>query len=122
MMGNKLHILQHSLGVGDYGDKPSHRSHFVAGPGSDDYDNCMALVVDGFMTRRAGTAISGGDDIFSVTAAGRDHVALNSLARPPEPKLTRSQKNYQAYRHSECCESFAEWMGFKKQTHWSYAA
>lgn len=111
-MDGKLHILQHSLGVGDYGDKPSYRNHFVAGPGSTDYDNCMALVADGMMKRRAGSAISGGDDIFHVTPKGIDYVALNSPARPPDPKMTRSQRNYQNYKKSESNESFAEYMGF----------
>jgi len=27
-------------------------------------------------------------------------------------KMTRSQQNYQDYLSSECCESFAEWVGF----------
>ena len=110
-MDSKLHILQHSLGVGDYGDKPSCRNHFVTGPGSTDYDNCMAMVDSGLMTRRAGSAISGGDDIFSVTPKGVDHIALN---RSERPKITRSQRNYQNYLHAEVNESFSEWMGFAK--------
>ena len=27
-------------------------------------------------------------------------------------KMTRSQKNYQEYLRYDCCETFAEWMGF----------
>ena len=107
-MDNKLHILQHSLGVGDYGDKPSHRNHFCTGPGSSDFDNCRALVADGLMTERAGSAISGGDSIFRVTPAGVDYVALHS---PAKPKLTRSQKRYQEYLDADTGLSFAEWIG-----------
>lgn len=94
-MDSKLHILQHSLGVGDYGDKPSHRNHFCTGPGSTDFDNCRALVAEGLMTERSGSAISGGDSIFHVTPAGIDYVALNSPARP---KVSRSKQRYERFR------------------------
>lgn len=80
-MDSELHILQHSLGVGDYGDKPSYRNHFVTGKGSSDHLICQALV---------------------------------SPMRPPEPKMTRSQKNYRAYLDADCGFSFSEWMRFSK--------
>lgn len=119
-MDSKLHILQHSLGVGDYGDKPSYRNHFVTGPGSSDYDNCMELVADGLMKHRVGSAISGGDDIFHVTPKGIDHVALNSPSRPPKPKLTRSAQRYQNYRDNESSGSFREWLGIKDKSSYGY--
>lgn len=107
-----LHILQHSLGVGDYGDKPSHRNHFVTGAGSDDFDNCMKLVCLGLMqTRTMNKELTGGDDCFVVTTKGVDYVALNSPTRPPQPKLTRSKQRYQDYRRSEYNGSFAEYLG-----------
>jgi hypothetical protein len=106
-MDNKLHILQHSLGVGDYGDKPSHRNHFCTGPGSSDFDNCRALVADGLMTERAGSAISGGDTIFRVTPAGVDYVALHSPARPKE---SRSKQRYSRYR--EYGDGFDSFLSF----------
>ncbi len=31
-------------------------------------------------------------------------------------KLTRSQKRYQEYIDSECCESFSEWLRIKEKT------
>lgn len=67
----RLGILRHSLGLKADGSGQPYRNHFVTGPGSDDYDACMALVDAGHMTRRAGNALSGGDDIFYVTDAGR---------------------------------------------------
>jgi len=113
-MDSELHILQHSLGVGDYGDKPSHRNHFVTGEGGSDYKICIALADKGLMKiRPMNKALTGGDDCFVVTPKGIDYVAFNSPMRPPEPKMTRSQKNYQDFLRSECNESFAEWMGFK---------
>lgn len=41
-------------------------------PGSDDYDDCEALVAAGLMRRRSGGPLSGGDPIYSVTDAGQD--------------------------------------------------
>jgi len=88
MMDSKLHVLQHSLGVGQYGDEPSYRNHFCAGPGSADFDNCRALVADGLMTERAGNELSGGDSIFHVTPAGINFVALHRPARTRKTKPT----------------------------------
>jgi hypothetical protein len=103
-MDNKLHLLQHSLGVGDYGDKPSPRNHFCTGPGSTDFDNCRALVADGLMTEHAGNALSGDDSIFHVTPAGVDYVALHSPARP---KVSRGKQRYSRYlEYGDGFESF----------------
>lgn len=110
-MDKKLHILQHSLGLDKYGDGSQYRNHFVTGPGSRDFDDCRALVADGLMTERAGNALSGGDSVFFVTPKGTDFVALNSPAKPPAPKLTRSQKRYRAWLDADCGLSFAEWLG-----------
>jgi len=94
-MDDKLHILQHSLGLDQYGEGNQYRNHFVTGPGSTDYDNCCALVEMGMMKNHGPKF--GGDDCFTVTAAGIDYVALNSPKRPPEPKLSRSKLRYQRY-------------------------
>lgn len=107
-MDNELHILQHSLGVDQYGRGEQYRNHFVTGPGSTDYDACMSLVDKSLMTRRPGSELSGGDDIFRVTDAGKAHVAEHS---PAPPKLTRSQKRYQDYLDADCNVSFREWLG-----------
>lgn len=111
----QLRILQHSLGVGDFGDKPSHRNHFVTGEGSKDFACCQTLVAAGLMTRREPTALTGGDYCYLVTKAGVSFVAEHSPQRPPEPKLTRSQKNYRRWLEADCGLSFAEWMGFGKK-------
>lgn len=62
-------ILRHSLGIKE-GDTP-YRNHFVTGPGSDDYDDCCALVEQELMIMHRGSEISGGDPIFVVTSAGQ---------------------------------------------------
>ena len=103
----KLHILQHALGVGDFCDKESYRNHFITGPGSSDYENCISLVADGFMSRRTGSSISGYDDIFHVTQAGIGYVAT---ASPKRPKLSKSKQRYK--RYLEYGDSFDSFIGF----------
>lgn len=110
-MNSKLHILQHSLGLDQYGEGRQHRNHFVTGPGSDDFDNCRALVAEGLMTERPGNELSGGNPVFFVTRKGVDFVAQHSPKRPPEPKLTRSQQRYRDWLRSDCDCTFAEWLG-----------
>lgn len=103
----KLHILQHSLGVDEYGRGDQYRNHFITGLGSLDYDNCLALVSDGLMSRRSGSPLTGGDDLFTVTPEGKRFVQDHS---PSPPKLTRSQQRYQAYLEADCGLSFGEWL------------
>lgn len=103
-----LAILQHSLGVDEYGRGEQYRSHFVAGPGHSDYETCMQLVADGLMIRRAGSTLPfGGDDLFHVTDAGRTFVAVHS---PAAPKLTRGQQRYQRWLYADCPMPFGEWI------------
>lgn len=78
----KLHILQHALGLNQYGEGKSYRHHFVTGPGSVDYDNCCALVQDGLMRNAGRGQITGGDDCFIVTSAGVKFVAEYSPKKP----------------------------------------
>ncbi|MDR3444726.1 hypothetical protein [Dyella sp.] len=117
-MSDGLHILQHSLGVNQYGQGAQYRNHFVTGEGSKDHRACMELVAQGLMTKRSGSQLSGGDDVFFVTPAGIDHVALKSPAPPPEPKLTRSQKRYRDWIRADTGLSFAEWLGVKDRHAW----
>lgn len=67
----ELQVLRYSLGTDEYGRKASHRNHFRTDAGSTDHPTCMKLVDLGLMHRRSGNALSGGDDIFTVTAADR---------------------------------------------------
>ena len=63
-------ILRHALGLKEDGSGRSYRRHFVTGPGSDDFDDCEALARAGFMSKRNGSQLSGGDPIYLVTDAG----------------------------------------------------
>jgi hypothetical protein len=110
---NELHILQHSLGIDQYGRGERYRNHFVTGEGSTDYPACMSLVAKGLMMRRDGSPLTGGDYLFRVTEAGQEFVTENSPAPPPEPKLTRSQKRYRRYLEADCGVSFREWLKYE---------
>lgn len=107
-MNGVLHIIQHSLGVDQFGQGNQYRNYFVTGEGSVDHPTCMEAVGLGLMEiRRAKYELYGGDDVFSVTAAGKQWMAENS---PAPPKLTRSQQRYQRYLASDSSLSFGEWM------------
>lgn len=107
-MSGVLHIIQHSLGVDQFGQGEQYRNHFVTGEGSVDHPLCMEAVALGLMEiRRAKYELYGGMDVFAVTAEGKQWMADNS---PAPPKLTRSQKRYRAYLDSDSSLTFGEWM------------
>ncbi|WP_404711530.1 hypothetical protein [Sphingomonas sp. MMS24-J13] len=111
-MSPALHILQHALGVDEFGRGTQYRRHFVTGPGSEDFATCCALVEAGHMVRRDGGPLTGGDDLFLVTHEGRHWMAENS---PAPPKLTRSQARYQRYLDADCGVSFREWLKYDRE-------
>lgn len=80
----QMHILRHSLGVPEPKQSNMYRNHFVTGEGSKDHPDCMELVELGLMTRRAGNQLTGGDDLFLVTEAGKvavlEHLAAEQGA------------------------------------------
>lgn len=106
----QLHILQHSLGLDQYGRGESYRNHFVTGEGSKDHAACMELVALGWMTRRTGNELSGGDDVFHVTDDGRAAVRAWSPSPPTPPKLTRSQQRYRDFLNFDGGCSFIEYV------------
>jgi len=102
-----LSVLQHALGVDEHGRGQQYRSHFVTGAGCDDHAFCMEAVAGALMVRRDPSALTGDDDLFLVTPAGRKHVAEFS---PPPPKRTRSQQRYASYLEADSSLSFGEWL------------
>jgi hypothetical protein len=87
-----LHILQHTLGVDQYGQGNQYRNHFVAG--GKDVEKCRELVELGFMVERKDNGLTNGSPWFSVTQSGIDAVALES---PKPPKLTKSKQRYRRF-------------------------
>lgn len=104
-----LGILQHTLGLDQYGQGKAYRNHFVAG--GKDVDHCRELVALGYMVEHQATQISGGNPWFHVTDRGIEAVARFSPTPPPPPKLTRAQQRYRDYCRSECGDGFAWFLG-----------
>lgn len=108
----QLHILQHALGLDQYGRGSFYRNHFVTGEGSKDHADCMALVALGFMTTRRGSSLSGGDDVFRVTDEGRAAIIANS---PAPPKISRARQRYLDWLKADCSMSFIDWLKWKSR-------
>ena len=100
----QLEILQHSLGVDQYGQGWMCRNHFCAGVG--DEPTCRGLVEMGYMRGHATTAVFP-DYNFSVTDDGKAAMLVQS---PKPPKLTRSQQRYRRFLQADSGESFFEWL------------
>jgi hypothetical protein len=105
----QLHILQHALGVDQYGQGQQYRSHFVTGPGSKDYDDCEALVTAGMMTVRRDYMGKGmlGNHCYHVTQKGSTAVAMES---PPPPKIPKARRRYLAWANLDLGISFREFL------------
>ena len=107
MTARQLDVLQHSLGVDQFGQGQQYRNHFCAG-GADE-DVCRELIALGFMKQHRTT------ELFpyfncSVTEAGRCAMAEASPKPPKPPKLTRAQLRYRQFLNADCGVSFKEWL------------
>lgn len=106
-MDDIYEILCHALGLDRCGRGHSDRNHFVTGEGSTDHSLCMQATEHGLMTRRDGSFLTGGDDLFTVTDAGRVFVREN---KPEVPQATRAQRRYQRYLEADSGLSFGDWL------------
>jgi hypothetical protein len=106
-----LHVLQHALGMDDYGRQPDgdYRNHYVTDEGCDGWDLCMAHVDAGRMRRHGPRDLFGGPTsyCFVVTEAGREFVREHS---PKPPKVSRSKARYRRWLESEVDMSFGQWV------------
>ena len=115
MRDQSLHILQHALGLDDYGRGKEYRNHYVADEGCDGFAECMAHVEAGRMFRRGPSDLYGGRKsyCFTVTDAGRAYVREHS---PKPPKRTRAQRRYAEWLEADCGLSFGEWLKQRKES------
>ena len=104
-----LHILQHALGLDDFGQGSPYRNHFVSGPDCDNWALCMAHVEARRMVRHEPRAIFGGPGhyCFVVTDAGREFVRERS---PKPPKLSRSKRRYRQWLEEDSSLPFGKWL------------
>jgi hypothetical protein len=110
-MNKQLQILQHSMGLDQYGQGTRYRNHFCTGPESSDFADCQALTERGLMIDHGPRKMFGGAHLFSVTPEGDDYIAQHS---PKPPKLTRGQQRYRDYlKVADCFESFGSYLKYK---------
>jgi hypothetical protein len=102
-----LEILQHALGLDQYGQGASHRNYFCAGEG--DEADCRELVAAGLMVEHGQRKWLPYYNC-SVTEAGREAVNQHS---PKPPKLTRSQQRYRRFLAADCGMRFREWIEYE---------
>lgn len=103
----QLHVLQHSLGVDQYGKGRQYRNHFATGPDSSDWPLCIGLCALGLMDDQGANRMCGGMHVFTVTEKGKEAVAKQS---PQTPKLSRSAKRYRQYLDADCGMKFGDWL------------
>ena len=64
-------LARHALGLPN-GKRTSYRNHFVTGEGSPDYEPWIVMCAADLATRRKGSPLTGGDDLFCLTTAGAE--------------------------------------------------
>lgn len=113
-----LHILQHSLGLDQYGRGEKYRNNFVTGPGSKDFDQCNELVAAGFMKDHGAREGMSGSHLFTVTDAG---VKAMYEASPKPPKISKAKQRYLDYLNvADCFNSFRDWLLYREEKRKEY--
>lgn len=104
----QLTLLNHTLGLSEWNRTPN-RNYFITGESSRDFAGLISLVDAGMMTKQPNAEWLGGGFFFAATDQGREY-AIDML---PESESSKKKSRYQEYRSSECCETFAEWLGIE---------
>ena len=99
-----LHVLQHSMGLDDFGRGRKYRNRFVTGPCTDDWPHCEDAVARGLMERSGPHAFFGGSCCFSVTPSGEQYIREQS---PKPPKISAGRKRYLQW--IEVADAFPDW-------------
>lgn len=113
---SQLQILQHALGLDQYGQGEMYRNHFCAG--ESDEDICRQLVAMGYMRlwphADPNTGETPGYPYYncSVTEAGKTVVLAQS---PKPPKLTRGQQRYRRFLRAGLGISFGEFIKMESE-------
>lgn len=99
----QLEILQHALGVDQYGQGEMYRNHFCAG--GDDESTCRELVALGYMETFERPYLP----YYNCTVTDTGIFAMLSES-PQAPKLSRAQKRYRRFLDADSGLSFIEWL------------
>lgn len=108
----QLKILQHSVGADEYGRTRCERNHFVTDKDSADGGICRSLVALGLM-RDCGSRgdLTGGGNLYLVTADGRSAIAEHS---PKPPKISKARRRYLDYLDADSGLPFIAWLKQRK--------
>lgn len=98
----QLEILQHALGVDQYGRGEMYRNHFCAGDA--DEDVCRELVAFGFMVTFTRSYLP----YYNCTVTEEGKAAMLEQS-PKPPNLTRGQQRYRAFLKADVDRPFIEW-------------
>lgn len=101
MTSTHLQILQHALGVDEYGRGTQYRDHFAAG--GEDVQLCRELIALGYL-RQVATTMVFPDFNCRVTDEGKKAMFRES---PKPPKLTAGQLRYRHWLAISDC--FPDW-------------
>lgn len=110
MTTQQLHLLQHALGLDEYGRGRAYRRHYVG-----DEHECRPLVELGHMVEHRATELTGGSPLFIVTEAGERATRKGS---PAPPKLSRSEQRYRRFLRADSGMSFGEWLKYERRDRW----
>lgn len=111
MSPTKLKILQHAIGVDQWGQGEHRRNSYMAS-GRDILD-CTELTTAGLMQRHDSPLTPSDCAFFTVTLAGREAICKHS---PTAPKRSPSQRRYQAWLDLDCDQNFGDWL---KDPYWN---
>lgn len=104
----ELEILQHSLGLDEFGRGEEYRNRVCLGSRRKrTLWSAVRLTDRGLMSDTGPVPMFGGSHCFFVTDAGRSFVREHS---PEPPKLTRGQQRYLSYLHADSGLSFGAWL------------
>ncbi|WP_140921036.1 hypothetical protein [Limnobaculum xujianqingii] len=103
----QIDLMQHALGISEHNRNDIYRNYFYVDGRHSHWDE---LVTHGYATVQKAPAFTSGGVTYHCTERGR----IAAICAIPEPeKLTGGKQKYNEYLRSECCESFAEWLGIE---------
>lgn len=111
MTPEQLHILQHSLGVDQYGQGKTYRNHYCVGldEGNATLADIRALVALGWMVE--GHKINEDrDQYFHVTQFGQFAMKTHS---PKPPKVSRGRQRYLEFLNADSGMTFGEFLKWR---------
>lgn len=110
LKAEQLHILQHSLGLDQFGQGNPYRNHYAVTPGADVWPHLMELVKRGLMEDQGAQRLWSGMHCFTVTEKGREVMYAES---PEPPKVSRGKRRYEAFLRADNGMKFGEWLKTK---------